>query len=831
MVDDPRDNLPHDDLPADDETLAGEPQDGAPAPPGPPAPPSADGDSKAMAHPDMDELNELVHQPTLIEEQTTPEAKLINFEIPGYSIKSILGVGGMGTVYRAIQHSPKRWVALKVIRPGLATPNVLRRFQYESEALARLQHECIAQIYDAGTTDDGNGAMPWFAMEMVPKAMPITEYASHHMLSTRNRMKLFMRVCDAVNHGHMKGIIHRDLKPDNILVTPEGVPKIIDFGVARSTNADVTVTTDQTDVGAIIGTLQYMSPEQCRGNPDEIDVRTDVYALGVILYELLCGQFPYEIRQMALQQALRIVQEDDPRKPSTMNRRLRGDVEIITLKALEKEQPRRYQSALELEQDIDRYLNGLPIAAAPPSAIYRTRKFVKRNQVAVIASMLLLAVGLIALTAAWQWSRADAARQERNRMVSGLIDFYMVDHFHAISRLAGSQPARELIIDRSLEYLKALRTDAADDPELQRILAEGLQAVGNNQWSMRMGNQGDLRGALNAWEASADQLDVLHASKPGDERVLYSAIRVRTFLFDAYRAGGLDEDAARVANEQMALVTNYTDPMASLQIARLHFDVLMDQASMADLRNNQDAQLEILDQMRALAESTRSRWPSNAMAARDVLWALARLGALHAALGNHDLAMEHYESSLKLSQQRLAAEPENNTEQRDVMKQHRFIADLLFAKGEHRAAIERSAIDVLPVAKRLVELNRNEDGSTDARAETDLAQALQSHGQYLLYGESHAQAIPMLASARNAWMRLASMHPAVLNHARDSARTSYMLALAYSKDSNSRTALEILNQTEQRLGPLCDQYPETESLLQIRTMCRTLTEKLRTVDP
>ena len=296
-----------------------------------------------------------------------------------------------------------------------------------------------------------------------------------------------------------------------------------------------------------------MSPEQCRANPAEIDTRSDIYALGVVLYQLLTDQFPYDIKQKALHEALRIVQEDDPDRPSTVDRRLRGDVEIITLKAMEKDQRRRYQSAMEFDQDIERYLTGLPIMAVPPSMLYRANKFVRRNQVGVVAAMLLFAVGVVILVAGWQWSRADAARQERNRMVGELIDFYMVDHFQAISTLAGSQPARELILKRSLEYLEDLREDAADDPDLERILAEGLQAVGNNHWSMRMGNRGNLMQAIEAWESSSRRLDALLAARP-DEQTRIAATRVLTLLFDAYRAVDRVDQARRTNQNALVLV-------------------------------------------------------------------------------------------------------------------------------------------------------------------------------------------------------------------------------------------------------------------------------------
>ncbi|MHC4695580.1 MAG: serine/threonine protein kinase, partial [Planctomycetota bacterium] len=224
-----------------------------------------------------------------------PHAARVPERIGQFHIKNVIASGGMGKVYEAIQEHPRRTVAVKVMKQGIASRSALRRFEFESQLLARLRHPGIAQVFEAGTHDDGTGAVPYFAMEYIPNARSITAFAKDKKLGTRDRLRLFARVCDAVHHGHQKGIIHRDLKPGNILVDSNGDPKIIDFGVARGTDSDMAVTTLQTDVGQLIGTLQYMSPEQCAADPHDIDTRSDVYALGVVLYELLCDRVPYTV--------------------------------------------------------------------------------------------------------------------------------------------------------------------------------------------------------------------------------------------------------------------------------------------------------------------------------------------------------------------------------------------------------------------------------------------------------------------------------------------------------------------------------------------------------
>jgi tetratricopeptide (TPR) repeat protein len=341
-------------------------------------------------------------------------------QIGDYLVRSVLGRGGMGTVYLAVQEHPRRTVALKVMKSGIASRSALRRFGYESQILARLRHPNIAQVYEAGTYWEGEGeelpgaGVPYFAMEYIPNARPITDYARLKKLGTRQRLELFAKVCDAVHHGHQKGIIHRDLKPGNILVDSDGEPKIIDFGVARSTDSDMAVTTLQTDVGQLIGTLQYMSPEQCDADPHDVDVRSDVYALGVVLYELLTGQLPYDVTKLAVYEAMKLIREEKPAKPSTLDRTLRGDIETIALKALEKERHRRYRSAADLGDDIRRYLGSEPIEARPPSVLYQMKMFARRNRVVFGAGMSVFAV----LTAATVVSLLFALAAERARQAA-----------------------------------------------------------------------------------------------------------------------------------------------------------------------------------------------------------------------------------------------------------------------------------------------------------------------------------------------------------------------------------------------------------------------------
>lgn len=375
--------------------------------------------SVVMAEPDesrTDHDSETTQSPMrLPEEDAVMIPPAAPKQVGHYRIESFIGAGGMARVFLALQEHPRRKVALKIMRAGILSRSALRRFEFESQVLGRLRHPNIAHVFEAGTyreTDDPETPeVPFFAMEFIPGARSITEYADQAGLGTREQLELFVKVCDAVHHGHQKGIIHRDLKPGNILVDSGGEPKVIDFGVARSTDSDMAVTTLQTDVGQLLGTVQYMSPEQCLADPTDLDIRSDVYALGVVLYELLCKQLPYDVSKMVLYEATRLVREEPPRRPSTVNRTLRGDVETITLKALEKERDRRYGSADELRRDIQRYLNNEPIAARPPSTWYQLTKFSRRNRALVGAIAAVLLVSLVSTVVSLAFAAGEAEQR------------------------------------------------------------------------------------------------------------------------------------------------------------------------------------------------------------------------------------------------------------------------------------------------------------------------------------------------------------------------------------------------------------------------------------
>jgi serine/threonine protein kinase len=398
-------------------------------------------------------------------------SRLVGARIGQYELTRVIASGGMGIVCEAEQRHPRRTVAVKVLRRALATRSALDRFEYESSILARLRHPGIAEIHEAGThVDEATGdRVPYFVMALVPAARPLTTYAREEGLDVEARLRLFVRVCQAVHYGHQRSVIHRDLKPANILVDAAGDPRIIDFGVARATDSDVTLTTMHTGVGQLIGTLQYMSPEQCAADPDDVDTRGDVYALGVVLYELLCGSLPYDLRGLELPESLSVIRTAAPARPSSVDRRLRGDLETIVLRALEKDRDRRYQSALDLGQDIERFLARDTILARPPSALYQMRKFAERHRALVGAAAVVVIVLAIASVVSSSLAMHAREAEARSRSVAS----FLIDSLLAAERNPTGFDIDVRRIDRMLE--ETTLDDPAVEAQLRIALAPRLR--------------------------------------------------------------------------------------------------------------------------------------------------------------------------------------------------------------------------------------------------------------------------------------------------------------------------------------------------------------------
>ena len=428
------------------------------------------------------------------------ESSRIGERIGPYEILSELGRGGMGQVFlarRADDEFRKR-VAIKLVPPGPARAFALARFRSERQISATLEHPHIARLLDGGTTSAGE---PYIVMEYV-EGRPLVAYAEEHRLSTEERLRLFRQVCEAVQYAHRNLVVHRDIKPSNILVTAEGVPKLLDFGIAKLLDPEETASGAETGTLVRIMTPDYASPEQVRG--ERVSTASDVYSLGVVLYELLSGKKPYRIETGDPAELVRRVCEQDPEKPSQHAPRLSGDLDAIVLKAMRKEPELRYPSADALSADIGRYLDGRAVEARRGSAAYRLRKFARRNRVAVAAAALLLAalgggVGMT-LVEAHRARLAEGRAERRFGDVRRLAHSFLFEFNDAIRDLPGSTPARALLVRRGLEYLDGLAREAGGDRGLRRELAEAYQKVGDVQGNPYHANLGDIAGAIASYD-------------------------------------------------------------------------------------------------------------------------------------------------------------------------------------------------------------------------------------------------------------------------------------------------------------------------------------------
>ena len=425
-----------------------------------------------------------------------------------YEILGVLGRGGMGVVYHAAQHEPlHREVALKTVAEGLDAEKILQRFDAERQVLARMNHPSIANVYDAGFTEDG---IPYFAMEYV-NGPSLIEYCDSRGLEIEERIKLFSQACEAVFHAHQKGILHRDLKPSNILVAEvDGVPlcKLIDFGIAKAIEASDEDRAQLTHAEEIVGTLAYLSPEQIEGNAD-IDVRTDVYSLGLVLYELLVGTLPHEPesyrnwvavaasqtedpptlskRLLTLDDVLAAVAEARSTTPSDLRKQLSGEPAWIVAKALERERDRRYETPLALAEDLERHLRNEPVAAGPPSAAYRARKFIRRHRAGVMgaaAVAVALVGGIISTSVGLVRAREAEARAQEEAATANQVSDFMVGLFQAGNPggQEGNQVSAREILDRGVEEIETgLRGQPAIQGRLLLTMGRAYSGLGSGK--------------------------------------------------------------------------------------------------------------------------------------------------------------------------------------------------------------------------------------------------------------------------------------------------------------------------------------------------------------
>ncbi|MGE0554019.1 MAG: protein kinase [Gemmatimonadales bacterium] len=676
---------------------------------------------------------------------------LIGTRVGPYQLVSRLGRGGMGAVYVGLRadDSYHRRVAVKLIRAGMDVGAVLERFRHERQILGALHHPNIATLIDGGSTEDG---WPFLVMEYV-EGESLDRYCHKQGLSIAERVRLFRTICDAVSYAHRNLVVHRDLKPGNILVTPEGVPKLLDFGIAKVLNPDLTGLPGTPTVTAFrMMTPEYASPEQLRGDP--ITTASDVYSLGVLLYELLTGARPHRLGGKSHGEIAKIVSESEPRRPSEVLAPTRpaepragdpgggldGDLDAIVMMALRKEPNHRYASVDQLSDDLALYLDHRPVRARRGTWRYYAGKFVRRNQVAVAAAaVVMLVLGGGVLATSWQARRAERERAKAERLlidVRQLTNAFLFDVHDAIERLPGSTPARELVVTRALGYLDRLAAESSEDATLQLELAAGYARLGNIQWSRYYAHLGDLAGALASQRKALAIREEVAARDDADHdarRALgYSLVAVGDAL---HGAGGLDS-ARRTYERALALREDLvaSDP-ASLADQR---DLAVSQQRLGDILGNPgmanlgdfDGALAAFRKMQDIFERLAADPRATPGDRHSVGIGYEKLGRVMDARGQRDDALAYYRLELDAFRADLAADPNDAQLERDLAVAYGNVGDALAGMGRYDEALEVYR-DGLAIRRSLVERDPRNMGAVRDLAfmERAIAWALGGKGQ------------------------------------------------------------------------------------------------------
>jgi serine/threonine protein kinase/tetratricopeptide (TPR) repeat protein len=644
-----------------------------------------------------------------------------------YRLERLLAQGGMGEVYEARRDDDQyqRRVAIKLVRGGRAPEVLIQRFWLERQILAGLDHPNIAKLLDGGATE---GGQPYLVMDYVD-GVPLDTFSDEKRLSVADRLRLFLPICSAVHYAHQNLIVHRDLKPGNILVTAEGVPKLLDFGIAKLIGDDQFGGGALTRTGMRAMTPQYASPEQIRGEP--VTTASDIYSLAVILYELLTGHKPYRLKTGTLLEVCQQICEDEPVRPSTavtqteerhdengtvtcitpdgvsvarasqpkrLQQMLAGDLDMILLRAMHKDPQRRYRSVQEFADDIQRYFDGMPVLACKDSLRYRGGKFVRRHKMSVLAGALV-AVSIVGGLAAATW-QAHVARMERARTqqrfqeVRTLARWVLFDLHNAIEKLPGSTGARELLVRRVLEYVDNLARSASGDPSLQLELASAYARIGDLQWNRYYAQLGDYRGALENQRKALQIREAVAAAEPANRGARLSLAASYMVIGDLLQQAGdhraaLEEYRRSLAiRERMVAADPANRPIRSdLAITYQRIADTLGNPGIPNLGDVAGA-AENYRRMQSIFEQLLAENPSDLEQRHSVAIGLEKLGRMEAARGNLTGALNFYRQELTGFQQVASAQPGNVQYRRDLTVGYGDVGEALWQMRRIPAALQ-----------------------------------------------------------------------------------------------------------------------------------------------
>ncbi len=745
-----------------------------------------------------------------------------------YRVLSEIDQGGMGVVYLGVREDDKfkQRVAIKVLRRDRDSAEILQRFELERQLLAAMNHPGIARLFDGGKTEDG---LPYFVMEYV-EGQPIDQYCDRHRLRIGERLELFERVCSAVHYAHQNLVVHRDLKPGNIIVTKEGMPKLLDFGIAKLLNPELSfIAGDPTAPEFRVMTPRYASPEQMRGDP--ITTASDVYSLGVLLYELMTGHRPYRLRSRVRAEIERVICEEDPEKPSTaisrveedqgdtrdtsksitpesvskvresrpdrLRRQLAGDVDNIVLMALRKEPQRRYTSALQFAEDIKRHRNGLPVIARADTFGYRFWKFVQRHRAAVAAGVviaLLLVGGIIATStyariAAHQRSAADTAKtraiteRERSDRLSDegrtLARVFMDDFHDSIVQLPGSIPARELLVKHALAYIEGLQKDVGDDASLKLDVAHGHRRIALILGGTRSPNLGRTDEAIEHIQTALEIHSEIAKGEPRHRENLHGLTACHLYLGDMLRDRGqpTQGDAHYVQafelSEQLLALFPKDD-----EILLLHSTTQLEVGDSRKENGDYAGALELYQKSLNIREDLVDRHPKDANILRSLSVAHTRLGALHEKQERFNEALRYFQ--MALDEREVLADTDHTSARaaRDVMNAHLLVGSVLAKQENHDGTL-------LQIQAAFVLAQRLARDPLDQRARKDLPRVRDLYGRALANTGHLSDGRQQLDLALGEYESLASNFPDDPDWPRNAATIRRMLTILDSIDAEN----------------------------------------------
>ncbi len=677
-----------------------------------------------------------------------------------YRILREIGRGGMGVVCLAKRDDGEyeRFVALKLIGPGVHRAKFAKLFWRERQILAQLDHPNIARLLDGGTTKAGQ---PYYAMEFVD-GEPVDRYCRERALNLRPKLELFISICSAVSYAHGKLIIHRDLKPKNVLVTQGGVPKLLDFGVARMLADDSPL---ETTTGMPLTPL-YASPEQVRGEP--LTVASDIYSLGVLLYELLSGERPYGSPETTAA-AFQVILEKSPIPLRRQAKEVPADLENIVMMALRKEPERRYATVDALCQDIQNFLDGFPVKAAADTLLYRSGKFVKRNRLAVAAAIIALIGIAVSGVIVWREKQRAELRFQQVRQLAHSVVFELDDQ---IEDLPGSSRARELLIARGLEYLNALMRSRGHDPALSYELAQAYMKIGAAQGDLEQANVGNREGALGSYRKARALLLDLRKQKPDNRDIERSLALVDNDIAVLSPRARLEKvpeirhEAVSLFND-IARTSSGSDRIRDLALA--HFYLAFDATEQKKFAEA----LPIWND--ALTEYTKIQQAENnsPQAERNVALTEKRIASVYYALGDYSASIAHNRRAAQIDEQRLAAEPESPNAQMDLSFD---LVELGWSLHELRE--DKQA---LPDLDRAIGLRRQAATADphDFRAQSELETVLRIAGVARFQGGSLDEALALLKEAAAIGTSLHARDPGNTDESVNFALDSFELGDAY----------------------------------------------------